>query len=551
LTSRVVFSLLLLIGLPSSAQEVIVLYADSGLGPLNPYIQGFLHGKDNEGNLDPTAVETLSPRSWRLSKAATYNIAESFPVSITFVLSDSYAWSQGGYPNAKPWLDWDGYEDYVRGQLQSVYFFYPDNPPEFFDVWNEPDLGYFWSGSYSQLLELYSHCATAVWSVNPNAKLVGPSIARYNENSSGVDNIVQFLEDLDTEYEIRLDAVSWHENESGVLGSDRPELILEHANSIRSRLLEAFGPGYMPELHVNEYSGRYVHLSPGYNAGYLHYLLQSEVDCASRSAWTVISPEDPPYGYWSDCWSGLDGMFNWDGYTPQVIYWVYEFLGGMLDKERLQTVLPNPTTVAEAVRSDAEETVMVMAGRYYHGGQPTDLTLFVQDWPYDHDSVHVLAERVPHYPGFFNTSCPITVAMPDGPTEYWEMDVNVAGGTFEVVVDDFKDNDVWLFTLSEASSTSIHSNYTATVSLSASPNPFNSFSVLQYELQSAGHIRLTIHDISGRLIAELVDNFIEAGHHEVTWEGREATGHRLPTGIYQVRLETESGICYRSLALFH
>lgn len=201
--------------------------------------------------------------------------------------------------------------------MQNIYYYYPNNPPEFFDIWNEPDLNYFWSGSYTQLLELYFHCATAVWSVNPDAKFVGPSIARYNENSSDVDNIIQFLEDLDIAYGVRMDAISWHENESGNIGSDRPELIPEHASSIRSRLLEVFGPGYAPELHVNEYSGRYVYLSPGYNGGYLHYLLQADVDWASRSAWTVNSPNDPPYGYWSDCWSGLDGMFNWDGYTPR------------------------------------------------------------------------------------------------------------------------------------------------------------------------------------------------------------------------------------------
>jgi len=500
----VVLLALLLTALPSSAQEVIVLYADSVLGQLNPRVQGFLHGKDSQGNLDPAAVETLSPRSWRLSKAATYNVAKLFPVSVTFVLSDSYAWSQGGYPNAEPWLDWEGYEDFTRNQVENIYFFYPGNPPEFFDVWNEPDLDYFWSGSYAQLLELYYHCAIAVWSINPDAKLVGPSIARYNENSGDVDNIVQFLSDLDTTYGIRLDAISWHENESGNLGSDRPEIIPEHASSIRAGLLDVFGPDYTPELHVNEYSGRYVHLSPGYNAGYLHYLVQAQVDWACRAAWTVYSPNDPPYGYWSDCWSGLDGMFNWDGYTPQVIYWVYEFFGRMIEKERLQTELPNASTVAEAVRSDDEEEVMILVGRYYHGGQPTDLAIQVQDWPFEHDSIHVIAERVPHYPGFFNTSCPITQAMPNGPTEIWEMDINVEDDTFEIVIDDFKDNDVWLCTLSDANSTSISSDPPGELSMSVSPSPFSGSLSISYNLENMAQVELSVLDLHGRQIEILL-----------------------------------------------
>lgn len=542
MSPRIVFFALLLVVLPSGAQEVIVLHADSGLGPLNPRIQGFLHGKDSQGNLDPAAVATLSPQSWRLSKAATYNVAKLFPVSVTFVLSDSYAWSQGGYPSARPWLDWDGYEDFTRNQVQNIYMFYPGNPPEFFDVWNEPDLEYFWSGSYAQLLELYYHCAIAVWSVNPDAKLVGPSIALYNENSSDVDNIVQFLADLDAAYGLRLDAISWHENESGSIGSDRPELIPEHANSIRSELLEVFGPGYVPELHVNEYSGRHVHLSPGYNAGYLHYLLQAEVDWACRAAWTVYSPNDPPYGYWSDCWSGLDGMFNWDGYTPQVIYWVYEFFGRMLEKERLQTELPNPSTVAEAVLDDADETVLVMIGRYHHGGQPTDLTLLVQDWPYEQDSVHVLAERVPHYPGFFQVPYPVTVAMPDGPTDSWEMNVNVEAAAFQVAIEDFKDDDVWLLTLSDASSTSIQSDCTAEFSLSASPSPFTSNLNISYCLQDIAQVELSVFDLNGRQVELLVSGSKPPGEHVITW-----SPNGLPAGYYLIRLQagdmSASGRC--------
>lgn len=65
------------------AQEVIVLHADSGLGPLNPRIQGFLHGKDTQGNLDPAAVETLSPNSWRLSKTATKMVTYLCPRDIS------------------------------------------------------------------------------------------------------------------------------------------------------------------------------------------------------------------------------------------------------------------------------------------------------------------------------------------------------------------------------------------------------------------------------------------------------------------------------------
>ncbi len=543
------FGILLFLVSAAGAQEVVLVRADSCLGLMNPRIQGFIHGKDEQGSLEPAAVETLSPGSWRLSKYVTYVVAEQFPVSITFNLSDSYAWSQGGYPNAKPWLDWEEYEDHIISLLQWVYFYFPDNPPEFFDVWNEPDLPYFWSGSYAQLLELYWRCAQVVWSVNPDAKLVGPSIARYNENGTNVERIIPFLEDLDSEYGLRLDAIAWHENESGILGSDRPEDIIDHTNSIRANLLEAFGPGYTPELHVNEYSGRYVHLSPGYNAGYLYYLLEAEIDCAMRAAWTVYSPNDPPYGYWSDCWSGLDGMFNWDGYTPQVIYWVYEFFGRMLDKDRLLTVIPNPTTVAQAVRDDSLETVSVMVGRYHHFDQPSNLTLVVEGWPYDGDSVHVVAKRVPHYDGFFNTSCPITVSMPDGPEDSLVMDVSLTAGTFEVSVEDFEDNDVWLFTLMGDEASFIHPDPIDDHGLYAAPNPFNSSTEVHFTMQNAGPACITIHDMTGRLVRLLTEDDTPAGDQSCIWDGNDNSGMKLPTGVYQLCLTTDTYIGRQRLVL--
>jgi hypothetical protein len=64
------------------------------------------------------------------------------------------------------------------------------------------------------------------------------------------------------------------------------------------------------------------------------------------------------------------------------------------------------------------------------------------------------------------------------------------------------------------------------------PNPFNSQTIIQYELLKSNFIELTIHDINGHKIAVLENGFKHAGRHKVFWnmEGK-------ASGIYYYRLK--------------
>ena len=70
------------------------------------------------------------------------------------------------------------------------------------------------------------------------------------------------------------------------------------------------------------------------------------------------------------------------------------------------------------------------------------------------------------------------------------------------------------------------------VSLSARGN-----TVISYRLAAAARVRLTVFDVRGRRVATLVDGPVEAGRHDVTWNGRAAEGGAAPPGLYMVRLE--------------
>jgi len=81
------------------------------------------------------------------------------------------------------------------------------------------------------------------------------------------------------------------------------------------------------------------------------------------------------------------------------------------------------------------------------------------------------------------------------------------------------------------------------------PNPFNPRTTLSFTLGRSGPARLTIYDVSGRLVDVLIDGTLAAGNHVVVWNGRDLAGRSLPSGTYLCRLDSSGRHLARSLTL--
>jgi len=75
--------------------------------------------------------------------------------------------------------------------------------------------------------------------------------------------------------------------------------------------------------------------------------------------------------------------------------------------------------------------------------------------------------------------------------------------------------------------------------LAAWPNPFNPKTTLRFTNPTVGHVTLRLFDCSGRLVTSLVDERLPAGSHETVWDGRDAGGRPVASGVYFARLEAE------------
>lgn len=72
------------------------------------------------------------------------------------------------------------------------------------------------------------------------------------------------------------------------------------------------------------------------------------------------------------------------------------------------------------------------------------------------------------------------------------------------------------------------------------PNPFNPQTIIKYGLLNQSHVKITIFNILGLKIRELVNETQNQGHHQIIWDGKNDTGQVVSTGVYYYKLDTEN-----------
>ncbi len=81
------------------------------------------------------------------------------------------------------------------------------------------------------------------------------------------------------------------------------------------------------------------------------------------------------------------------------------------------------------------------------------------------------------------------------------------------------------------------------------PNPFTATTRIRFGLAEDQPVELTVHDIQGRLVRRLAEGVFSAREHTVTWDGRDADGVPVASGIYLYRLRTPAFEKTRRLVL--
>ena len=76
------------------------------------------------------------------------------------------------------------------------------------------------------------------------------------------------------------------------------------------------------------------------------------------------------------------------------------------------------------------------------------------------------------------------------------------------------------------------------------PNPFNPITHIRFNIPETGNTKLTVFNIMGEAVANLVDGVVSAGAHTVSWNAA-----NMPTGVYFYRMESGNFTQTRKLLL--
>lgn len=211
----------------------------------------------------------------------------------------------------------------------------------YFEVWNEPNLSGFWSGTQEEYFKLYKHSVIAIKSVNKDYKVGGPATA----GAAWEPEMIEFC----NKNSLPLDFISTHSygvkqgfldeyGNSGTVLDKNPMSVSGDVLNSRKEISNSVMPNL--ELHYTEWSSSYTPADPMHDsyhqAAYiLEKMKQVDKSVNSMSYWvfTDIFEESGPR---FTPFHGGFGLLNTQGINKPAFY-SYKFMNELGETELLNS----------------------------------------------------------------------------------------------------------------------------------------------------------------------------------------------------------------------
>lgn len=302
-------------GAPVAAAEQALVDFSITAAPMTHRGSGFLHSIDGTGPSDDL-IAAVKPQMFRDRPDggngggifAQYDRLKGLGVKhFQVVISDGFNGDYAGpYPGDDgTYLAWENYVTnlVLRAKQANVKLEY--------DIWNEPDIGYFWRRDEATFRETWKRAVNRIRLLDPEATIVGPSFATYG------DGVKNFLLNAKAD-NVLPDVLAWHE-----FGS------FFNARVTNARTFMAANGIDINRISLNEivgtatFDGAPQWQSPGPLPRYFLNIERSDIESAAHACWG-----EPDGG--DNCENAsLNGLLTADTKQPRSTYWVYERYGQM------------------------------------------------------------------------------------------------------------------------------------------------------------------------------------------------------------------------------
>jgi hypothetical protein len=79
------------------------------------------------------------------------------------------------------------------------------------------------------------------------------------------------------------------------------------------------------------------------------------------------------------------------------------------------------------------------------------------------------------------------------------------------------------------------------------PNPFNPKTLISFAVTARSRVSLRVYDVAGRHVKTLLDDVVDGGARNVTWDGTDERGKPVSSGVYFYRLETANTVLTKTM----
>lgn len=280
--------------------------------------------------------------------------------------------------NVTPPADWAEWENLIRALTQHLVDRYGIDEVRtwFFEVWNEPNLSYFWGGTQAQYFKLYEHAARAVKSVNSLLPVGGPATSV----NSWIPEMLEFCRtnnvpiDFVSTHHYPTDDPLWRHSDISEeeiykqFGHEfgKYERGVLHKMTARAREQAGDLPLYYTEWNTSAWMGDSIH-DDAYSAALtLKAIADNDGLVQAYSFWTFSDLFEEP-GQFSAPYHGGFGLQNIYG-IPKPTYRVFELLHNLGDQRLAVSGGADATVEVLAVRGG--HTLQLLAHNHNTPGQP-------------------------------------------------------------------------------------------------------------------------------------------------------------------------------------
>jgi hypothetical protein len=74
----------------------------------------------------------------------------------------------------------------------------------------------------------------------------------------------------------------------------------------------------------------------------------------------------------------------------------------------------------------------------------------------------------------------------------------------------------------------------------AYPNPFNPATTVKYKISQEENVAIKVFDLLGKEIKQLLNATRNIGVYEITWDGTDRNGNKMPSGVYFINLRSDN-----------